>query len=428
LAKINEIHLSLIQTFAFCQKNSKFERKFNFLDNVDKYFEKVLKDNKALRKEKKEIEDIGQLRSVLDIPISEKRINADGFFKTLKNFYDFCLKHEMDKKLLFPPHFPCAIDIIPSVDKRYQVMKSTLPGTLQATKEFKMSSSMRIYPAGIASLRFGYFFRTENNFKVEDIIDFLVNKRTCIKLNDKELSIYSLSQKVAEKTIEKLLKDGKPSLSWVDTHSIIDIVKATDLQPFEQNKKEIFLPLLKLQKSLIDENDFGENLSDRNDLILTGKKSIVTYLPNSNSNCDRRKVRRWFRNFVEFLSIQKFITAEIDAILLSQEYKQFSSNWKTDFGKLFKNKDIVRLFSLWFYTTLHMRNGTFKKGKWRERYHKFLKVLDHGNVIQTSNDALLTQLAVLQKEAREAEARIGDRITKFVDLFKKGLDAVSSIV
>lgn len=424
--EIKQVHLCTMQPFQFFHENSELKRKFNFLNDEKKYFKMVVTDANCLRKKKKEVKGIGKLRSVLDVPESKKKIKPDSFFSTLQHFYTVCLNQEMDKELIFPPHFPCAIDILPAKNKKYEIVRSTLPDSLQEYDEALMSISMRIYPVGLGVMRFGCFLSTENNFEVKDIIDYLWNKETCIKIGGEQSSIHSLIQKIADATIKEILDSDHNPPNWQETHSIIDIVDATGIESFEKNNKQLFSPLMNLNENVTQE-EIGRNLSDGNDLILPGKNSLVTYLPNAREY-DRRIVRRWFRNFIELYSIQQYLSREIDALSLGADKKKFSNNWKSDFVQIIKSNNISPLFSRLFNISLHQRDGTFKKESWKNRYKKILEVLDQDNKIQTAFDSTLLQLINLQNDVRKTEERVGNRIEKFVDVLKTGSEAISPFV
>ncbi|MGD8506489.1 MAG: hypothetical protein PVF15_07495, partial [Candidatus Bathyarchaeota archaeon] len=256
------------------------------------------------------------------------------------------------------PHYPCAIDILPSIDRKYQVVSSTLPGSLREASEVRMSFSIRLYPAGIASLRLGWFLSTDKNFKIGDIIDFLLEKETVTEIDDEEFSVDLLSKIYAKKTIEGLIKKRPPPVDWTDTHSIIDIVDATDLPSSDKGFSEIFLPLLNLQRNFVVKEGNLENLSNRGDWLLPGKNSMVSYLPFAKSDCDRRKVRRWLRNFIELFSIQKSLIGQIQATRISEMFRMNKQNWISKLKRGLLPPDINSLFSLWLYTQLHQCPGT----------------------------------------------------------------------
>lgn len=421
--KISQIHLSLIRTFRFCQQNSEFEKKFNFLDDRKKYFETVVEDIEYLGNLDRTVPGVGKLRSVLEAP---EFVGADSFFRTLQEFY-VDLSQKSNKKLMLTPHYPCAIDILPSHVRKHKVIASTLPVSLREANEVKMSFSMRIYPAGIASLRLGWFLSTDKNFKIGDIIDFLWEKKTVIEIDDEEFSVDLLSKIYSKKTVKGLIKMRKPPFEWIDTHSIIDIVDATDLPSSDKGFSEIFLPLLNLQKNFVVKDGNLENLSNRGDWLLPGKRSMVSYLPFAKSDCDRRKVRRWLRNFIELFSIQKSLISQIQATKISEIFRRNKQNWINKLKKGLLSPDINSLFSLWLYTQLHQCPGTLEKEAWRIRYQKSLKVLDQNDKIQTANDIALVELEKIKTETNDLESTAGKWLKSFIELLTEGMKAVAKL-
>ena len=377
-----------------------------------------MKDHEYLGKQGKFVPGVGKLRSVLDIVPT---VLADSFFVCFQDYYHKLLSRSMpniEKGLILTPHYPCAIDILPSNRKKYRVITSTLPGSLRNVKKAKMSFSIRIYPAGLASLRLGWFLTTEESFRIEDIIEFLVRKRASIEIDDSELSIGKLTREYAERLIGGLLKKERPPLSWEDTYSIVDIVKATTLT-LEQNYNDVFLPLLCLHRQPREEERTINNLSRGGDVLLPGTRSVVAYLPSADE-ADRRKVRRWLRNIIELFSIQKFLISEIETMTISKTFGQLKKeNWLRTLKRGLLPPTIKYLFSVWNYTNLHFQSYPLKKESWRVRYQKILKVLDKNNHIKKSNDQVMDQLEETVKEASEASKKVGEWLKSLFDIAGK---------
>ena len=416
---IDQIHLSLIRTFRYCRRDSSFEKSFAFLADDEKYYETVVKDHEYLGKQDKFVPGVGKLRSVLDIGSD---VEADRFFVCFQDYYHKLLSRSIpniEKGLILTPHYPCAIDILPSNRKKYRVITSTLPGSLKNVKKAKMSVSIRIYPAGLASLRLGWFLTTEESFKIEDIIEFLMKKRAFIEIADSKLSIDKLTKEYRKRLIDGLLKKEKPPLSWEDTYSIVDLVKATNLT-LDQNYNDVFFPLLCLHKQLREEERTIDNLSRRGDVLLPGTESVVAYLISPPAEIqDRRKVRRWIRNIIELFSIQKFLTSEIETMTISRTFGKFKKHWLQTLKKGLLPPKIKYLFSVWIYTNLHLRRYPLEKELWRVRYEKILKILDKNNDIEKSNDQVMGQLEEIVKETSEASKEVGGWLKSLIDFVKK---------
>lgn len=417
---INQIHLSLIRTFRYYRRDNSVEKPFAFLADDEKYYNAVVKDHNYLGKQGKIVPGVGKLRSVLDI--DPKKLGADRFFVNFQDYYHKLLsrsKPNIEKGMTLTPHYPCAIDILPSNRRKYQVITSTLPGSLQKVKKAKMSFSIRIYPVGLASLRLGWFFTTEESFKIEDIIEFLVQKRASIEIDDSKLSIDKLTKEYAVRLIDGLLKKEKPPLSWEDTYSIVDIVKATNLT-LDQNYNDVFLPLLCLRKQSREEERTIDNLSSYGDVLLPGKRSVVACLLSPHVEIqDRRKVRRWLRNIIELYSIQKFLISEIETMTISRTFGRFKKHWLRTFKRGLLPPKIKYLFSVWMYTNLHLRRSPLKKESWRVRYQKILKILDKNNDIKKSNDQAKDQLEEIVKETSESSKELGQWLKSLIDFVKK---------
>lgn len=415
---INQIYLSLTRTFRYYRRDNSVEKSFAFLSDDEKYYETVVKDHEYLGKQGKFVPRVGKLRSVLDIPTEE--CMHDSFFVNFQDYYHKLLSRSrpnIEKGLILTPNYPCAIDILPSNRKKYRVITSTLPGSLKKVKKAKMSFAIRIYPVGLASLRLGWFLTTEESFKIEDIIEFLVKKRASIKIDDSTLSIGKLTKEYAERLISGLLKKEKPPLSWEDTYSIVDIVEATNLT-LEQNYDDVFLPLLGLHRKPREEERTIDNLSRHGDVLLPGTRSIVMYFP-SGDIVDRRKVRRWLRNIIELFSIQKFLISEIETMTISKTFGKFKKYWLRTLKRGVLPPTIKHLFSVWNYTNLHLRRYPLVKDVWRVRYQKILKILDKKDGIKKSNDQVIAQLEEIVKETGEASRRVGEWLKSLIAFVKK---------
>jgi hypothetical protein len=372
--KLKQIYISFVRTFRFRQKNSKFRSNLDFLKRgkEEDYFKEVVSDINYLWNEDIEIakkgktRPLGRLRSVLKYIASDHTIKADPFFHKLQEFY--ISLYQENENLILVPHYPCAIDILPSEDREYQVVSSTLPGSLRDANPnmTKMSLSMRIYPVGIASLRLGWFLSTEKSFKIEDIIDFLWNKETNIEIDKQTLDIDALSVKYAKILISGLIEKKPPPFRWLNTYSLIDIVKAT-----------------------------------------------VSYL--SGKMRDRRTVRTWLRNFIELSDVQKYLISEIEAVKFYQMYCMLKQYWLNRLKKGILPPKMRPLFSLWVYTQLHQRTCTLEKESWRNRYQEFLKVLDKKGRIQEANDSAMITLEQIETETRKANSDAGKWLKYFID-------------
>ncbi|MFX1538018.1 MAG: hypothetical protein ACFFDI_27810 [Promethearchaeota archaeon] len=382
------------------------------------YFEKVVSDIEYLWDHDIEISEIGKLRSVLKCVGSDHTMAADPFFCRLQEFY--ISLSQMGKNLIFSPHYPCAIDILPSKDKEYQIVISTLPGSLADSdpNDTKMSLSMRIYPVGVASLRLGWFLSTGKNFKIEDIIDFLWKKETDIQIGKEILDIDKLSVKYAKTLISGLIEKKRPPFLWSDTYNIIDIIEPSDLPPLEQCYNSLFLPLLTLQKNAIAEKTIGTNLSRKGDVLLVGSKSAVSYFP-SGTIWDRRKVRRWLRNFIELFAVQQYLITEINTAEIAETFRVFKKNWMNTLKRGILPYEIRHLFSLWIYTQLHQQPCTLEKEDWRNRYLEFLKILDRDKKIEKANSSAWNQLASIKAETNAAEKSAGKLLTSVIETVMK---------
>ena len=423
--KISKIHLSLIRTFRFCQQNSEFEGKFNFLGERKKYYETVVEDIEYLTKKDKKIQGVGKLRSVLQTPKIKYYVKADSFFHKLQEFY-IALSQKTKKKLILTTHYPCAIDILPSNNKNNKITPSTLPGSLKEANEIRTSLSLRLYPTGIGSLRFGCFLSTDKKFKIEDIIDFLLEKETLVNIDGEEYSIDSMFTRYADKTISEIIKKRRPALDWIDTHSIIDLIMVESPPSSNSEYKKFFSPLLNLQKNYIVDEGPLENLSNKGDWLLSGKKSMILLFPFA-SDSDRRKVRRWLRNYIELFSIQKSLMSQIQAEKFAEVFRNNRQFWLDKLKKGILPNDINNLFSLWLYTQLHQCPGTLEKEAWRIRYKKILKVLDEKDKIQKANDAALVELAKIEKETSNLHSTAGKWIKSFIELLNETMEAAAEL-
>jgi hypothetical protein len=360
---------------------------------------------------------VGKLRSVLDI----ESVLADSFFGCFQDYYSKLLSRSMpniQKGMILTQHYPCAIDILPSKDKKYKMNASTLPESLRNVKKTRMSFSIRIYPAGLASLRLGWFLTTEKSFKIEDIIEFLVRKRATIEIDELELSVGELTEEYARRVIDGLVRSEKPSLFWDYTYSIVDIVEATGLT-LQQNYNDVFLPLLSLSMQSEKGGYTINNLSKRGDVLLAGTKSAVTYLPSADE-ADRRKLRRWLRNIIELFSIQKSLVNEIETMGISETFEQLRKEyWLKTLEKGLLPPTIKYLFSLWNYTNLHFQTYPLRKEAWRVRYNEILKTLDTNDSIRISNDKVKTQLEETVKQASEASKKVGGWLRSLLEIVGK---------
>lgn len=415
--KINQIYLSLIRAFRYYQRDSSLDESFTFLADDQKYHEIVVREPKCLGNENKFLPRVGKLRSVLDV----ESVLADSFFGCFQDYYSKLLSRSMpdiQKGIILTQHYPCAVDILPSKTMKYKVDISTLPGSLGNVKKTKMSFSLRIYPAGLASLRLGWFLETEKSFRIEDIIEFLVRKRAKIEINDLKLSVGELTEEYARRVIDGLVKSEKPSLFWDYTYSTVDIVEATGLS-LQQNYSDIFLPLVSLSMQPEEREYTINNLSKRGDVLLPGPKSTVTYLPSADE-ADRRKLRRWLRNVIELFSIQRSLVSEIQTMEISKTFEQLRKEyWLKTLEKGLLPPTIKYLFSLWNYTNLHFQTYPLRKEAWRVRYNEMLRILDPDDSIRKSNDKVKAQLEDTVKQASDSSKKVGGWLRSLLEILGK---------
>lgn len=413
---IREIHLSLIRTFRYYRRDVSVDKPFAFLKDDEKYYETVVEKPKHLREQPRFVPGVGKLRSVLDTaPVGW----ADPFFVCFQDYYQELRR----KKLILTPHYPCAIDILPSNRKKYRVITSTLPGSLKNVKEVKMSTSIRIYPAGLASLRLGWFFTSDESFRIEDVIEFLMRKRAFIDITKRHRSEYSrlsideLTRKYAKGLVRGLLREERP-LSWDFTYAIVDIINATPLT-LEQNYSDVFLPLLSLDKQPEEGKLAARNLARGDEVLLPGPRSAVAYLPSADK-MDRRKVRRWFRNIIELFSIQNYLIKEVETMTISDIFQQLQDeHWLRILKKGLMPPTIKHLFSVWNYLNLHFQRYPLKEKAWRLRYKKILKILDKNDEIKKSKDQTWSHLQETVNESVRASKKAGNWLKSLINSVSK---------
>jgi len=233
------------------------------------------------------------------------------------------------------------------------------------------------------------------------------------------LSIDSFSRKCADKAIAGFIGESPPRPDWRDTYSAIDIVDASGLVPFEQGYNEIFLPLLNLDENPEEEEGGVDNLSNRGDVLLPGRKSVVSYLPSARSDCDRRKVRRWLRSLIELFSIQKFLAGSIEAATVYEKFRLNKQNWMGELKRGILPYDIRPLFSLALYTQLHRNSGMIEKKAWRIRYQKMLEKLDQNEEIQEANSKAVAELEKIKSETGRSEEKAGKWVSQLVEILAK---------
>ena len=407
-----QIHLSLIRTFRYHRQDITAKKPFAFLTDDEKYYETVVEDPKHLGEQDNFVPRVGKLRSVLD---TAPTLGADPLFECCQDYY----RSLRQKKLILTPHYPCAVDILPSNRKKYRVITSTLPGSLKDVKEAKMSVSIRIYPAGLASLRLGWFFTTEENLRIEDIIEFLMRKRAFIEVAKKpspkysKFSIDELTREYRRRLVRGLLREERP-LSWEFTYSIVNIVKATPMT-LEQNYSGVFLPLLCLDKQPKEGKRTVDNLAKGDEVLLPGTRSIVAYHPYAYDE-DLRKIRRWLRNIIELFSIQKYLIKEVETMRISDIYKRLEDeHWLKKLKRGLLPPTIKYLFSIWNYLNLHSQRYPLKEEAWRVRYRKILKILDKNDEIKKSKVQAWNDLQEMVAHAREKSKEAAGTLQTWID-------------
>lgn len=428
-AQIRKIYLSLIRTFP-CYLDDPLDDHFSFLKDRKAYYDKVVNADGYLGTQTdKNIPGVGRLRSVLDTKSTAIKScesspdHPDTFFLKFQDYY----KRLFAQNLILIPHFPCVIDILPSNNGKYHVDALALPGSLSDAKNAKISISIRIYPAGLASLRFGLFLSTVKSFDIEDVITLLWQKSASVNVNGLQpnLNIEKLTNAYGDMLL-KGLHNKQKQVDWDGgfTYSFVDIVEAAPLTT-AQNYNDVFLPLLGLNEKLTSANFPANNLSRNGDVLLIGPKSVVFYLapknliPNQYISADQRKVRRWIRNSIELFSIQQFVSNNIEASAISELMKHLTNeNWLKTLKNGILSPSINSLFSYWNYTNLHNQNYPLDKQDWKNRYAEMLKILDKGGRINQSEKRAMDQLSEVEKDANQNQKKVGDFIGKLIDFLK----------
>jgi hypothetical protein len=135
---------------------------------------------------------------------------------------------------------------------------------------------------------------------------------------------------------------------------------------------------------------------------------------------DRRKVRRWLRNSIELLSIQKCLKNVIATTTTANTFDQLrKEHWIQILKRGILPPTINYLFSLWDYTNVHTKDYPFKKEAWRIRYQNLLKALDRNDSIRTANEQVMAQLEETVKEASEASTTTGKWLKSLLDVVIK---------
>lgn len=107
-----------------------------------------------------------------------------------------------------------------------------------------MSIALRIYPAGLASLRLGLFLQTATSFQIQDMIDFLANKNAVVTMGNQSYNIDKLTKEFAHRLSAGLLKDKQTIYAEEDTFSMVTIIGSDPYPTFQNNLADVFLPLL----------------------------------------------------------------------------------------------------------------------------------------------------------------------------------------
>ncbi len=406
---IRQIHLSLIRTFSYSPCDA-LKKSFNFLGDVDAYYNTVLAKCKYLGEQNTVIPNVGKLRAITDVAGKK---TADYFFDDFRTYYQNMAKSDINQ-LRLTQHFPCAIDILPAKGKFYKFDLTALPESMKKASEGKMSFSVRLYPAGLASFRLGYFLKSQDGFAVKDIIEFLSLNQFPVTVNDAEFDL----REYAINIVNGIHQD-QAAVAFTAPYSIVDIIESSVPLTWEQNSQNVFLPLLCLNSSPPNDALVSENLAKDQEIFRVGPKSTVFYFPSA-KEVDHKNVRRLLRNYLELLFVQKFLTGEITALAKTAEYSfDMSGNWKQILKNGLKEPKIRHLFSLWDYTSLQQQNDPLKKKEWRDRYSVMLKVLDKENSIENGSQMALETIKSLVDQGKKAQSQVSSGIEKAIDLMVK---------
>lgn len=422
---ITKIYLAFTREFRFNPNDKDLHSKYDFLADKRSYFDKVVKDAQYLGKKDLSIEKLGKIRSALDL--SGNPSEADNFFQHFQEYYSYLA----GKGPYLIPHYPCVIDILPTSDTKYAIDLSTFPGSLKDAKLAKISASIRLYPIGLGSLKFGLFLMTEKSFDIHDVIEFLIQKNGRILVTNlgEEYTVDRLTRVYAESLLQALYKNKKP-FSWDSTYSFVDIIESEPLS-LESNFEDFFLPITCLGKEPKDKEHVPENQARDGDVLLFGERSAVSYLPGTLDgdrlmNPSRRKLRRWVKNSTELFSAQQVACNFVSTSAVTRTLDALRSKYWVE-----KMKDgilpppLEELYSYGNYTGLHNQGTPLCKKEWRDRHSELIRMLDPENRIAEALKQSNEQLVAISEQASDAQHDVArslktanDTVKEYVELMK----------
>ena len=416
--KITQIHLSLMRIFQINLERKRLEKKYDFLADQKQYYEKVLYDGKFLGKQNLIIPNVGKLRSCIDS--NDKYLQVDSFLSNLQHYYSQLAKRY---KLFLMPHYPCVIDILASKNDYYHIDKTKLPDSLRNCLEPKLSIALRIYPAGMVSVRLGLYLQTATSFEIRDIIDFLWNKNAVVTIRNQSYNIDKLTKEFVLRLSAGIFKDQQTTPALKHTFSMVTISEAEPYLTFQNNKSDMFLPLLCLNMHPDSSIPVTGNLSREHEVFMVGGKgNTVLFIPSDERECecDRHKLRRWTRNVFELYALQNFLRASIAVECVGTDFqiKLSNQNWIKKLKKGILPPALDSLFSNWNYVQLHQQDYPLKEG-WKKRYVEILKVLDPGDAIKNSKIQARTLLDKTVQQAAQDSKDASSWLQKLIEKVEK---------
>jgi hypothetical protein len=419
--KITQVHLSLMRIFQFNLERKRLKKEYDFLADQKKYYEKVLYDGKFLGKQNLIIPNVGKLRSCTDF--KDKDLQVDRFLSNLQHYYSQLAKRH---KLFLMPHYPCVIDILASKNDYYQIEKTKLPGSLSSCSEPKLSIALRIYPAGMVSVRLGLYLQTATSFEIRDIIDFLWNKNAVVNIRNQSYNIDKLTKEFVLRLSAGIFKDQQTTPALQHTFSMVTISEADPYLTFQNNKSDMFLPLLCLNMQPDRNIPVTGNLSRKPEVFMVGGKgNTVFFIPDDKKYvdehiCDRHKLRCWTRNVFELYALQNFLRASIVVECVGTDFqiKLSTQNWIKKLKKGILPPALDSLFSNWNYVQIHQQDYPLKEG-WKKRYVEILKVLDPGDAIKNSKIQARTLLDKTIQQAAQDSKDASSWLQKLIEIPEK---------
>jgi hypothetical protein len=402
-----------MRMFRYNPEGKPLDPKYDFLADCKKYYETVMYDCRLLGKQNITIPFVGKLRSGIDV----SGVDVDPFLFKLQDYYSQLAKRH---KLFLTPHYPCAVDILASEDEDYHIELPTLPGSLSSCSEAKLSIALRIYPAGLASLRLGLFLQTATSFQIQDMIDFLANKNAVVTMGNQPYNIDKLTKEFAHRLSAGLFNDQQTIYVEEGTSSMVTIIGADPYPTFQNNSADVFLPLLCLNMHPDSSIPVTGNLAKDPDVfVVGGRGNAVFFIPEN--NVDRRKLRRWTRNVFELYALQNFLRT---SIVSSDVYGDFQvqlskENWIKKLKKGILPPSLNSLFSDWNYVHLHQQDFPLQKAVWKTRYAEILKVLDPGDAIKKSDIQARTLLDKTVEQAAQDSKDASSWLQKLIDVVGK---------